>query len=145
MQKLDFSLAPTHWAICFQDECPLKNACLRYAIGHMAPAKLTHHSTVLPAARRGDQCTLFATKEPVRMARGMKGLLTGVRTGDAQEMREQLFDIFGSRRQFYRYRNGEYEITPRQQALVAQLFRQYGYEHQVAYDHESEQYYFPDE
>lgn len=143
MQTTDFSLAPKDWAICFQNDCPLKEACLRYTFGQLAPTSLTHHATVLPAARQGDDCRLFATNRPVSVARGMHGLLAGVRAGDAAEMRQRLFDIFGSRSHFYRYRQGDYDITPRQQALVESLFRSFGYQHQVHYDHVTRKVCFP--
>ena len=143
MKELDFSLAPKDWAICFQNDCPLKDTCLRYAIGNLAPATLTHHATVLPAAREGDRCSLFATKEPVCIARGMEGLFAGVRAGDIPEMRSRLFRIFGSRAHFYRYRKGDYVITPEQQALVEQLFREYGYTQSIPYDLVTRDFYFP--
>lgn len=143
MQDLTYSLAPHDWAICFQHDCPLSNNCLRYAIAQLAPPDLTHHATVLPAARQDDRCRLFATKEPVRIARGMKRLLASRSTGLASDIRRGLFDIFGSRSQYYRYRDGEYDISPEQQARVISHLQSFGYQSDEPFDNYNEQYYFP--
>jgi hypothetical protein len=140
---LTYSLAPHNWAICFQGDCPLKDTCLRYAIGQLAPADLTHHATVLPAARQGDHCTLFATKEPVRIARGMTRLLAPGSTGQESVIRQGLFSLFGSRTHYYRYRNGDYDITPEQQERVITYLRRFGYEGSEPFDHYTTTYYFP--
>ena len=49
---LTYSLAPENWAIYFQHDCPMADKCLYHAIALLAPEGLTHHDTVLPAARR---------------------------------------------------------------------------------------------
>lgn len=143
MQDLTYSLAPQDWAICFQHDCLLSDNCLRHAIAQLAPPGLTHHTTVLPAARQDDHCRLFATKEPVRIARGMKRLLVSRSTGLASTIRKGLFDIFGSRSQYYRYRDGEYDISPEQQARVISHLQIFGYQNDEPFDNYNEQYYFP--
>ena len=64
MQELTYSLAPDDWALCFHHDCPLAEACLRHAVGLLAPPSLTRHAIVMPGARQGGQCCLFASKEP---------------------------------------------------------------------------------
>ena len=140
---LTYSLAPHDWAICFQGDCPMKDTCLRYAIGQLAPADLTHHATILPAARQGDHCSLFATKEPVRIARGMTRLLPRLSSGKISDLRQGLYAIFGSCPHYYRYRAGKYDITPEQQEQVAALFRRFGIEAEPTYDYTTLTYYFP--
>lgn len=143
MNELSFSDAPHNWAICFQNDCPLADCCLRHAVALLTPKNLTHHATVLPAAREGDHCRLFATAEPVRIARGMKKMLGNRSSGLASTIREELFGIFGSRTQYYRYRDGEYDITPEQQHRVLNVLRKYGYQGEEPFDHYTIQYYFP--
>ena len=96
MKKLSYKDAPRDWAICFQNDCPLSDRCLRHAVAQLAPSTLTHHVTVLPAARQGDQCSLFASTEPVRIARGMTGIMKGIPSGKATDLRKELYNIFGS-------------------------------------------------
>ena len=143
MLQLSYSLAPHDWAICFQYDCPMKDTCLRHAIALQAPANLTHHATVLPAARQGDHCTLFATAEPVKIARGMKRMLSSDGYGVQSAIRHGLFGIFGSRSRYYRYRDGEYDITPEQQQRVIDYLRRYGFKSNEPFDHYTTQYYFP--
>ena len=143
MQELTYSLAPDEWAICFQHDCPMAEACLRHAVGLLTPATLTQHITVLPGAREGDRCCLFASKEPVRMVRGMRRLLRGLPAEKLMALRHALYDIFGSQPQYYRYRNGRFVITPILQERVAQLFRAHGIDHEPEYDAASLEYYFP--
>lgn len=144
MEKLTYSLAPRNWAICFQHECPLADKCLRHAVALLAPAELEYHKTVLPGARKGDRCSLYVTTEPVRMARGMKRLLPRGSAGQAMEIRQGLYNIFGSCPQYYRYRAGKYDITPEQQARVAALFRRFSITAEPKFDHTSFAYYFPE-
>lgn len=143
MQQLSYSLAPHDWAICFQHDCPLANSCLRHAVALLAPAHLTHHVTVLPAAREGDHCSLFATSEPIRIARGMKHLILRTYSEKVTAIRHGLYDIFGSKSSYYRYRDGDYDITPEQQARIAALFRKHGAAVEPQYDHTALTYYFP--
>lgn len=145
MQQLTYSLAPRDWAICFQDDCPMKDTCLRYAIACLAPAGLTHHSTVLPAARQDDHCSLFASKEPVQLAHGMKRLLPRAAHGELSKLREGMYAIFGSTSQYYRYRRGEWPITPEQQRRVEQLLSKYGFKCPPHFDSITTEYYFPSE
>ena len=143
MQQLTYSLAPHDWAICFQDDCPMKDTCLRYAIARLAPTGITHHVTVLPTARQGDHCTLFATKEPVQIARGMKNLLPRAARGELKRLHEGLYAIFGCKSRYYIYREGKYPITPQQQQSIEALFRRHDINRMPNYDSITEEFYFP--
>lgn len=143
MQQLTYSLAPHDWAICFQDDCPMKDTCLRYAIARLVPTGITHHVTVLPAARQEDHCTLFATKEPVQIARGMKNLLPRAARGELRRLHEGLYAIFGCKSRYYLYREGKYPITPQQQQSIEALFRHYDINRTPHYDSITEEFYFP--
>ena len=141
---LTYSLAPHDWAICFQDDCPMKDTCLRRAVARLAPPTLTCHITVLPTARQGDHCPHFATAEPVKIARGMTRLLPRAPQGELSDLREALYALFGSVSHFYRYREGRYPITPQQQRRVEELFRSHGIEKAPVYDQVNSEYYFPE-
>ena len=143
MKPLSYSDAPTSWALCLQDDCPLAQSCLRRTIGRMMPQDTLQHAIVLPAAREGDRCRLFATPQPVQIAYGMTHLLDGLQTGLASTLRHQLYGIFGSRPQFYRFREGRYAISPQQQASIAALFTEHGITENPTFDRTTEEYYFP--
>ena len=139
---LNFSDIPSYWAICFQSDCPLAATCLRHRAAMLAPADLRHHECVLPGARSGDTCHSFVEDRPVRLAYGMKGLLPRVTSEEGMALRQRLYSIFGSTTQFYRYRNGRWPISPRQQARVAALFRKAGFKKEPHFDEYTEGYYF---
>ncbi len=143
MKKLTYKDAPHDWAICFQHDCPLCDRCLRHAVALLVPPTLTHHVTVLPAAREADRCRLFATTEPARIARGMTNLLPSEGSERITAIRHGMYSIFGSQTQYYRYRRGDYDIDPEQQKRVSRLFKKYGFTGEVHYDETRMDHYFP--
>lgn len=142
--SLKFSDVPRDWAICYQSDCPLAATCLRRLAAVVAPADLTHHECVLPAARNGESCACFVENKPVRLAYGMRKLLTGVTYEQGIALREHLYRIFGSRSQYYRYSERHWPISPDLQARVAALFLEYGVDHKPEFDAYTEGYYFDD-
>ena len=140
--QLQFSDIPHDWAICVQHDCPLAGSCLRHHAGTLAPDDLKHRDCVLPGARSADGCALFVEDQPVRLAHGMKGLLAGVSYKDVHALHKHLYGIFGSTSQYYRYRDGRWPISPRQQERVAALFRKFGFKGEPRFDSYSEGYYF---
>lgn len=140
--KLRYSDVPRDWAICYQTDCPLAENCLRRRVATLAPADLKHHDCVLPGARKGDSCDCFVENRPMRLARGMKGLLVGIGYEQGIVLREHLFKIFGSRSQYYRYYRGRWLISPSRQKRVAALFRQSGLDREPEFDDYIDGYYF---
>ena len=39
--NLNWEMVPEGWALCFNQNCPLHEACLRYQAGLLAPQSLT--------------------------------------------------------------------------------------------------------
>ena len=138
MKQLSFTDAPHDWAICFLNNCPLAETCLRRRVAELAPPTLKHHEIVLPAAREDGQCSLFVPAELVHMAWGMKNTFTHVKSYHYQEMRPMLEGYFGSHSTFYRYYNGLRPITPKQQAWIANLLRRFGYDAPLHFDREED-------
>ena len=145
METLSYALAPKDWAICFQHDCPMANKCLRHAVALLAPSNLTHHNTVLPAARKGDTCSMFATAEPVKIMRGMRSMLPRIYSEKVTAIRQDLYKMFGSVATFYRYRDGRHVIAPELQARIESVFRKHGIEEPPTYDDITLAYHFPRE
>ena len=78
----------------------------------------------------------------MRLAYGMKGLLRGVTYEEGIALRSRLYNVFGSRSQYYRYSEGRWPISPKQQSRVAALFREYGIGREPQFDAYAEGYYF---
>ena len=125
----------------------LKRLCIRIFFCKFARKKgysdLAQHRVVLPGARKDGNCRFFASAEPVVIARGMSKLMPHASYETQMTIRHSLYSIFGSRSQYYRYRNGELDITPEQQRLVAQLFRDCGISEAPRYDQTRTTYDFP--
>ena len=75
----------------------------------------------------------------------MKGIMKGIPSGLAMDLRQGLYTIFGSCPHFYRYRAGRYPVTPELQERVAALFRKHGITTEPHYDETALSYYFPNE
>ena len=143
MKTLSFDDCPREWAVCFLNDCPLASQCLRHDMGALAPSNLNTHVAVAPTARSGDTCRAFVDNTPVTVARGMTRLFDDMEPWQAVIMRREVETIFGSRRHYYRYREGRYEISPSQQQRVAAIFLKHGYTQPPHFDHEEVSYYFP--
>ena len=171
MNDLTFTDFPLNWALCFQADCPLASRCLRYRGGTLLPAGKPAWMAVNPKLRKSDDCKLFVADEPVRMAYGMKGLDNDLNVIEAQQLHEALYDFFGSRSRYYRFRNcrddrptsvsgldntdvtfaadaraarNTFGITPQQQAAIADIFRRLGLKGEPQFDYYEWQYYFPE-
>lgn len=142
---LQFSDIPHNWAICYLQDCPLASTCLRHRAATLAPATLRHHDCVLPAALSEESCALFVADQPARIAYGMTDILPGAKSWEVKSLRDAIMPIFGSRAQFYRYRAGDYPITPEQQEKVAAIFSSRGISKEPHYDRVEVTYYFPND
>ena len=72
----------------------------------------------------------------------MTGIMKGIPSGKATDLRKELYNIFGSCAHFYRYRSGRYPVTPELQKSVAHLFHKHGIETEPHYDETTLSYYF---
>ena len=143
MKDLNYADAPYNWALCFQNECPLHGTCLRYAVGQLMPANVTHHETVLPTARNAQGCCHYVETKRVVMARGMTHLFDGLSRWEAEELRKRVKACFGSHMQYYRYRNGVYPIPPEMQARIVRIFNDFKAGLLPRFDSTTEAFYFP--
>ena len=143
MKNLAYADAPHDWALCFQNECPLHDTCLRYAVGRLMPSNVTHHETVLPTAREEGNCCHYVEAKRVVMAQGMTDLFKGLPRWEAEELRKRVKAYFGSHMRFYRYRSGLYPITPEMQERIAHIFNDFKPGLQPHFDNISETFHFP--
>ena len=119
-QLFKYSEVPADWALCFLDECPLKEQCQRWLAYSYAPKGTTIHSCVTPHALDKGKCRYYVKPEPIRVAYGFGDLFRQVRRDDYHVMKDELIDYFGSSTYYYRYRRGEYPLTPKQQPWMRQ-------------------------
>ena len=141
-KDFNFKQVSRYWAVCYVPGCPRKDECLRYHACLHAPENRVYHKFSLPTMLKDGQCQQFRPIQKVRMAVGFKNIFYDVKERDSAEMRRELADYLGSTTTFYRYRNGEHLLTPRQQEWIRNLFRRYGYTDEVTFDDSRDVYIF---
>ena len=135
--------APTDWTVCLRTDCPRGSECLRRKMVEEMTERVVCQSCIMPTAYTDEGCAQFAEAQPVRVAWGMKRLLSRVRPWHFGPMKQELEDYFGSHSTYYRYRNGLYPISPKRQAWIADLLRRYGYDDAPVFDHCETTCFFP--
>ena len=141
-QDFDFKQVPFHWELCYITECERKAECLRYQACLPAPPAAHRHPCILPTVLQQRQCPYFHAIQKMRVAVGFRYIFNKVLAKDIAAMRSDMAAYLGSTTTFYRYRNGEYLLNPRQQQWIRDLFRRYGYTHEVVFDDSKEVYVF---
>ena len=62
MDTISFRNVPVNWQLCFLDDCPVKDKCLRQLVAHHLSDDRTFGPAIYPTMKRGDEgCRLFAT------------------------------------------------------------------------------------
>ena len=133
--KFDFKKVPLSWQLCFLDDCPKKDECLRQlAVRHLTGSR-EFGPAVYPTMKRGDNgCRLFTAGEPKRMAYGFTTLFAEVKAKHEQGLRLAMKQYLGGHSHYYRYHHGERLLSPEQQEWIVNLFRRYGYTEGLAFD-----------
>lgn len=143
-KDFDFSQIPHHWALCYVSECPRKQECMRYQACLQLPKGTIRRPCILPSVLQRKQCPQFHPIQKIRVALGFRYIFNRVLAKDIAEMRSEMAAFLGSHTTYYRYRNGEYQLTPRQQDWICQLFRRYGYTHDIVFDDYKDVYVYSD-
>ena len=141
--ELKYEDVPRGWAICPNDGCPRASECLRHRAYTLSPSTEKQRLCVMPGAWLGGECSEFAEDSPKLLAWGMKAIFNDIPKWKAAVIRHELFSLFGAERTFYRFRRGEYVITPEQQQEIADLFARHGITAPRHYDYAFMAYYFP--
>ena len=79
-----FRDVPTDYRLCFNDNCPKHEDCIRYLAGQHLPATLMSGPAVYPNAVSDDICPFFKQTRVIHGAWGFRNLYKGVAREDAQ-------------------------------------------------------------
>ena len=141
-KQLKLSDIPKKYVVCYNHQCPRADECLRHLCYNLLPATVYERPCVLPQAWQSGECQRFAVARPVQLAWGMSRLFDDVSRWQKTAIRHELKALFGSKATYFRYRRGEFLITPQRQREVAAVFQRYGYTAPRHYDHVLQDYFF---
>ena len=134
-----FEEVPYGWALCFNDNCERKDTCLRCQAAQLAAevarSKTRQAMCVTPLAYSDGDCSEYVEMATERLAWGFTHFYDHVQKVHYLKIKEAIVRYLHGMSNYYRYRNGEKKLTERQQQRIAEIFRSYGYDDPVIYDH----------
>ena len=142
-KELKWGMVPEGWALCFNQNCPLRESCLRYQAGRLAPEEVTITRCVTPRAVTDGPCAYFASMELQTMAYGFSTIYERVLKKDFTIMRKAMTNHLSGKRYYYEYMRGERALSPEQQEWIRSLFAEHGYADCVAFDRYEPSFCFP--
>lgn len=124
---IDLEKTPFGFIVCYNEDCSLKENCLRREVAELNQEEDDVLKVVNSAKFSGENCKFYLENKKVLMAYGMKKSFDKVLAKDIAEIRKTLNAYFGHG-SYYVRRNGEKAINPTEQAYIASVFAKYGYE-----------------
>lgn len=136
---------PYGWTYCFNEQCVVKEECVRFLSTRFLSEKRHSGNAVFPSAWRNGNCQYYEKLRIAKLAWGFDHLYRNVTLKDAPTLRCRLRGYLGSKGQYYRYKLGQLLLLPKQQLEIKELFHSYGYD-DVEFDHFKETFvsYQPD-
>lgn len=136
---------PYGWTYCFNEQCVVKDECVRFLSTRFLSEKRHSGNAVFPSAWRNGNCQYYEKLRIAKLAWGFDPLYRNVTLKDAPTLRCRLRGYLGSKGQYYRYKLGQLLLLPKQQLEIKELFHSYGYD-DVEFDHFKETFvtYQPD-
>lgn len=136
---------PYGWIYCFNEQCFVKEECVRFLSTRFLSEKRHSGNAVFPSAWRNGNCQYYEKLRIAKLAWGFDHLYCNVTLKDAPTLRCRLRGYLGSKGQYYRYKLGQLLLLPKQQLEIKELFHSYGYD-DVEFDHFKETFvsYQPD-
>ena len=134
--------AKSGYTVCFAEQCPKREQCLRWKVGQHAPVTMGFCSCVNPRCQDAatDRCPHYRTTEKVMMAKGMTRIFTDDMPRRVEKYVRNTLIARYHRTYYFEYRNGSRLIPPAMQREVLRLFRQAGWNEEVKFDSYIEDY-----
>ena len=136
-QEQAFREKVPHYIICFQDQCPLHEQCLRWLVGRYAdPMPLVQKAiNPLNPSLGGEQCAMFRKNQRVVKKCGLTNLYHEMPGYMEKRIRGLLIMMWG-RNKYFEARRGARLINSEMQDDVATACRQHGWQGPIVYDGE---------
>ena len=141
-QEIFREKAAAGYTVCYAEQCPMKDHCLRWLVGRLMPDTMMFYPCVNQRYQNvaTEQCPLFRSSEPVRFARGMMHIFNSDMPRRVETSVRRHIIALHCRTYYYEYRNGTRLIPPSLQKEVRRLFREAGWNEAVEFDSYVEDY-----
>lgn len=130
------------YTVCYVDECPLRQRCLRWLVGQHIPNSASTYRCVNPhfegVATSG--CQMYRSDQKVRFAKGMINTFTSDMPRRVESAVRQGLIEKTNRTYYFEYLNGQRLIPPALQEDIRNLFRANGWTDEVTFDGYVEDY-----
>ena len=91
LDKLDYSLVPNDFALCFNGKCLHASTCLRHQVSRHIPKERWAVRAINPERVVPDgDCSGFMDDSPLKNAYGMEHLLDNIPYRQAKEIRREM-------------------------------------------------------
>ena len=130
------------YIVCFADQCPMHEDCLRWKVGQHQPTNVSTCLCVSPRYEKAltQDCDLYQCAHKLRFAKGMTQIFTDDMPQKVENyVRTELVKKH-NRTYFFEYRNGTRLISPEMQEEIRNLFRRAGWQQEVHFDEYVEAY-----
>ena len=134
--------AATGYTVCFMNQCPLHEQCLRWMVGQSMPKDKEICQCVNPYLNgvATEQCVKYRPAQKVLMAKGMENIFTDDMPRRLEPAIRTALMCRYNRTYFFEYRNGTRLIPPAMQEEIRDLFRRHGWTQEVQFDEYIEDY-----
>ena len=141
-KELLIKKAQEGYTVCYVDECPLRNQCLRWQVGPHVPNTHSTYRCVNPHFEgvATTECSMYRNDQKVRFARGMLHIFTGDMPKRVEPAVRYGVIKKTNRTYYFEYRNGSRLIPPALQEKIRKLFRDNGWTEEVKFDGYVEDY-----
>ncbi len=128
-KSIDYKDVPKKYLYCTHKQCPRRNKCLRYQVTLCIPQATLCYTTVNPKHIAGneDNCTFYQSYQTTHFALGISHLLDNIPHPVAVAIHKDMYSLMG-RNMYYRIRNKERMLHPKEQEQIAAIFRKHGVE-----------------
>ena len=141
-EELLIKQAKEGYTVCYTDQCPLHNQCLRWLVGQHVPQTASTYRCVNPhfeGVATAD-CPMYRNDQKVRFAKGMMNIFSNDMPKRVEPAVRQGIIGLTNRTYYFEYRNGSRLIPPALQQAIRDLFRTNGWTEEVKFDGYVEDY-----
>lgn len=130
-----------NYLVCFIDNCPLHESCLRWVVGQYVNQQTIAHIAINPRnpLMGNESCPKYREMGRVKMMRGMTQFYHEMPGYLESGIRNELIAHFG-RKRYFQMRKGDVLINPDAQRFISHVCQKHGWTAPLVYDGEEEEW-----